>query len=278
MDIQLAKTFLEIMSAGSLLEAAKRLHVTQTTVTARVKTLEMELGCRLFIRNRSGASLTQEGERFVEYAKKLVLTWERARLDLAQPKDAVQPVRVGVENSLWSPLMVQTISYLHCHNPSLAIESRVDTEGNLVNQLDQGELDAVVLHRPNYHSRFHVELLMEEKLIHIRHATQPQPDLFVDWGDAFKAQYDAALPQPRQQSFTTNFGPLALRVLLASGGNGYFRARVVEGHLKKGELVRVVGAPEFSYPVYLLMGGQPVFRELQVFIDALKHQTTELEY
>ena len=61
MDIQLAKTFLEIMSAGSFQEAAKRLHVTQTTVTARVKSLEELLDCRLFIRNRAGATLTQEG-------------------------------------------------------------------------------------------------------------------------------------------------------------------------------------------------------------------------
>ena len=48
MDIELARTFLEIVRSGSFMAAAERLHVTQTTVTARVHNLEGQLGCRLF--------------------------------------------------------------------------------------------------------------------------------------------------------------------------------------------------------------------------------------
>ncbi|MEI9401657.1 LysR family transcriptional regulator [Mesorhizobium argentiipisi] len=55
MDIDRARTFLEIVHSGSFLKAADRLHVTQTTVSARIRTLEEELGRRLFIRNRNGA-------------------------------------------------------------------------------------------------------------------------------------------------------------------------------------------------------------------------------
>ena len=40
MDINLARTFLEIVSSHSFAQAAERLHVTQTAVSARVKTLE----------------------------------------------------------------------------------------------------------------------------------------------------------------------------------------------------------------------------------------------
>ena len=58
MDIDRARTFLEIVHTGSFLKAADRLHVTQTTVSARIRTLEEELGRRLFDRNRNGATLT----------------------------------------------------------------------------------------------------------------------------------------------------------------------------------------------------------------------------
>ena len=277
MDIQLAKTFLEIMSAGSFQEAAKRLHVTQTTVTARVKSLEESLGCRLFIRNRAGASLTQEGERFVEHAKNLVFTWQRAKLELSKPSEAAPGLVVGVENSLWNPLLVETINQLLVEKQNIVFDARIEEESLLIKQLDQGLLDAVLVHKPHYRSNFVVELLMEEKLIHVRSTKEPLPNLFIDWGDEFKAQYDAVLPHPRQQGFKTNLGPLALKVMLSQGGNGYFRTRVVQKYLANGELERVVGAPEFSYPVYLLYGEQAVSEALSRFTYALKQQSKTLD-
>ncbi len=43
MDIELARTFLAIVSAGSFVRAAERLHVAQTTISARVRSLEEQL-------------------------------------------------------------------------------------------------------------------------------------------------------------------------------------------------------------------------------------------
>ena len=284
MDIQLAKTFLEIMSSGSFQEAAKRLHVTQTTVTARVKSLEQVLGCRLFIRNRAGASLTTEGERFVEHAKSLVFIWQQAKFELSTPLNAASSLVVGVENSLWNPLLVETISQIQLENNSptnladIVLDARVESEARLIEQLSSGNLDAVVVHKPHYRSNFVVELLMEEKLIHVQSTKRSQPNLFIDWGEEFKAQYDAVLPNPRQQGFKTNLGPLALKVMLSQGGNGYFRTRVVQEFLVSGALERVSGAPEFSYPVYLLYGEQAVSEELFRFIDVLKQQPKKIEF
>ena len=67
MDIELARTFLEIVSTGSFIKAADRLHVAQTTVSARVRLLEQQLGRPLFVRNKAGASLTPAGEQFLRY-------------------------------------------------------------------------------------------------------------------------------------------------------------------------------------------------------------------
>ncbi len=278
MDIQLAKTFLEIMSAGSFQQAAIRLHVTQTTVTARVKNLEEALGCRLFVRNRAGASLTEEGERFVEHAKNLVLTWQRAKLDLSKSSTVMPGLVIGVENSLWNPLLVETINQLQSYEQRIAIDARVDNEALLIEQLDQGLVDAVLVHKPHYRSHFVVELLVEEKLIHVQSSAESRPNLFIDWGEDFKQQYDAVLPHPRQTGFRTNLGPLALKVMLSQGGNGYFRTRVVQRYLASGALERVSGAPEFSYPVYLLYGEQVQSDALRLFIQALKQQAKRLDY
>lgn len=69
-DIELARTFIEIVAAGSFVKAADRLHVAQTTVSVRVRLLEQQLGRPLFIRNKGGASLTTAGEQFLRFAPK----------------------------------------------------------------------------------------------------------------------------------------------------------------------------------------------------------------
>ena len=61
MDIDQARTFLTITAHGSFVEAGRQLHLTQSTVSARIQRLEEELGIRLFTRNRSGATLNLFG-------------------------------------------------------------------------------------------------------------------------------------------------------------------------------------------------------------------------
>ena len=64
MDTELARTFLEIVSTGSFVKAADRLNVGQTTVSARVRILEQQLGRPLFVRHKGGASLTRLEKSF----------------------------------------------------------------------------------------------------------------------------------------------------------------------------------------------------------------------
>ena len=95
MDIEQARTFLAIAAHGSFLEASRRLHVTHSTVSVRIQKLEEEFGAQLFVRNRSGASLTPSGRRFVQHAKTLVLTIEQARHDVGLPSRFRASVRIG---------------------------------------------------------------------------------------------------------------------------------------------------------------------------------------
>src|SRR5438270_12508145 len=83
MDIELARTFIEIVSTGSFIKAADRLHVAQTTVSARVRLLEQQLGRPLFVRNKAGASLTPGGEKLLRYGPTFVQLLQRAKQQVA---------------------------------------------------------------------------------------------------------------------------------------------------------------------------------------------------
>jgi hypothetical protein len=100
MDINLARTFLEVLASGSFGIAAERLHLTQTAVSARIRALEEQLGRRLFVRNKAGARLTPAGERFVHHAVTLIQVWERARYQVALPPGREDVVSLGGELTL----------------------------------------------------------------------------------------------------------------------------------------------------------------------------------
>ena len=121
-----------------------------------------------------------------------------------------------------------------------------------MNQLEEGKLDAALVYQPSYWPSLQVEELLEEKLIQVYLPANPEPYIYIDWGDAFRRQHDAALPGKAKASLGFNLGPLALQYILEHGGSGYFRTRVVQSYLDSGVLARMEKAPEFSYPTYLV--------------------------
>ena len=252
MHITLAKTFLEIIQSGSFIAAAERLHVTQTTITTRIKTLEELLGCQLFVRNRSGARLTDNGIRFTAYAQQMVQTWHAAKRDLPLPGGTVNLITIGGEISLWNPLLLQWFNCVRAELPSIAIRVEVAEADTLHKKLEGGVMDAALVHRPDYWSGMQVEELLEEKLIMVQSTSRPGPYIYIDWGDYFKQQHDSALVEFAKPGLSINLGPLALNHILEYGGSGYFRSRVVQSYIENGKLAVVEASPEFSYPIYLM--------------------------
>src|SRR3569832_3030220 len=117
MDVELARTFLEIIRARSFVRAAEQLNVSQTTVSARVRTLEEQLGRPLFVRNKNGASLTAAGEQFLRYAPTFVQLWQRARQQVAVPDGHRAVLTMGSEVSLWQPLLLEWVRKMQHSHP-----------------------------------------------------------------------------------------------------------------------------------------------------------------
>ncbi|HGP4284471.1 TPA: LysR family transcriptional regulator, partial [Pseudomonas aeruginosa] len=213
MDIDLARTFLEIARSGSFVAAAERLHLTQTAVTARIQNLEGQLGCRLFVRNRAGARLTADGEHFLGYASQLVQTWDAARRDLPLPDGFRNLLNLGGEVSLCNPLLLNWMRRLREAIPGHAVRVEIGQGADLLKQLEQGALDAALVYQPEYWPGLQVEQLLEEKLVMVRSVVSAEPYLYVDWGPDFRSQHDAALPDRAKAALACNLGPLALQYI-----------------------------------------------------------------
>jgi DNA-binding transcriptional LysR family regulator len=254
MDIGLARTFLEVVSTGSFVGAAERLHLTQTAISARVRLLEDQIGRRLFVRNRAGARLTPAGERFRHHAVTLVQVWERARAQVALPPGRANLVGVGGEFSLWNPLFADWLLWMRRESPDIAIRAEVDTASRLLDRVQDGSLDVAVLYNPPSRPELVIELITEEKLVLVTTAEdgvlRPEDYVYVDWGQPFAASHETAFPELANAAVSISLGPLALSYVLAVGGAGYFRSAIVQPYLESQQLYPVDRAPEFSYSVY----------------------------
>jgi DNA-binding transcriptional LysR family regulator len=254
MDIDQARTFLAIVAQGSFASAGDQLHLTQTAVSARIRTLEEQLDARLFVREKSGARLTSAGERFVRYATALVRAWEDARQQVALPAGRQQSVVVGGEVSLWQPLLPDWLLWMQRQCPDVAVRVEVEIADRLLERVQEGTLDLAVVYGPSQRPNLVVELLMEEKLVMVTTdpdgGWEPSTYVHVDWGAAFNASCRAAFPELGSPGVSTSLGPLALEYLESAGGSGYFRSMAVQDLLERGVLRRVAGAPEFSHSIY----------------------------
>jgi DNA-binding transcriptional LysR family regulator len=260
MDISLARTFLAVVAEGSFISAGERLNLTQTAISARVRTLEDQLGRRLFVRNKSGARLTAAGERFVRHATALVQIWEGARQQVALPTGRADVISLGGELSLSNPLLAQWLTWMRRECPDIALRTEVDVPERLVERVREGTLDLAVLYSPQQRPNLVVELLSEEKLVLVTTSADGQWNfddyVHVDWGPDFAASHQAAFPQIASPPVSISLGPLALTYLLTVGGAGYFRSTAVRPYLAQGRLHKVKQAPEFSHSIYLIYSTQ----------------------
>ncbi len=280
MDIDRARTFLEIVHTGSFLKAADRLHVTQTTVSARIRTLEEELGRRLFVRNRNGAVLTAAGREFERFAQSFLQVWERARQQLNVPPGRTSVVALGGELSLWNPVLLDWLVWMKRNRPEIAIRANVGVPDRLVEQLRTGVLDIAVLYAPPLLPGFRIVLVEEEELVLVRtpRSTEdgPEPDyVHVDWGPQFAASRGPGSATFAEPGLMVGLGPLGLSYILRAGGMGYFRMGAVKPHLEAGELEFVEGAPQITYPAYAVFPDAAEARsDIQDALRGLKQSTS----
>ena len=101
MNIVSLRTFLAIVETGSLVRASEKMNVTQSTVTARLRTLEEEVGQSLLRRNKSGATLTPAGTKLLRYAEIMVGLWRQARQETSLPAGTDSVCNFGCHIDLW---------------------------------------------------------------------------------------------------------------------------------------------------------------------------------
>lgn len=257
MDIALIRTFLEISAAGSFVGAARRMFVTQSAISLRVRRLEEALGKPLFERSKAGAELTPAGREFERYALSLVKIWEEARQQVGVPEGFTDSLTIGAQYSLWPGLGFGWLDELRAAAPTLSLRAELGMPDRLTRFLVEGVTQMGLLYTPQIRPGLLVEEVLEEELVLVSAGDRDPADfadryVYIDWGPEFMQAHALHLPELTNPGVTLALGSLSARFILDRGLAGYIPARAAKAHLDAGTLHLSPDAPKFHYPVWLV--------------------------
>jgi DNA-binding transcriptional LysR family regulator len=279
MDTELARTFLMVAATGNFVAAASRLHVTQSTVSARVHTLETQLGVRLFQRGRNGADLTPAGKRFLRHAKNLVRTVEQARHDVGLPQGFHDVLTLSGRIALWEGFLPHWVAWMREAAPDVSLRLEIGFEADIMQGLIEGTVDIGVMYTPTSRSGLTVEPLFDETLLLVTSdLARGWPDegyIHIDWGPEFHAQFSDHHPETGPPALVANIGWLGVQQLLTYGGSGYFPQRLVRHLIEAGRLWRVPHAPQFKLPAWMVFPRDSDNATLKHALDGLRQLARE---
>jgi LysR family nitrogen assimilation transcriptional regulator len=146
MNIKHLRYFVEIVSCGSLSQAAERVYLTQSALSRAVSQLEQELECQLLERTTKGVVPTPQGYALLQRAQRILQESEAIAEDVKLPGTALRgrvrlAMPMGLRNRLTRPL----VHRLRQAYPQLRIEITETTSRGARTALDEGRVDLAVL-------------------------------------------------------------------------------------------------------------------------------------
>lgn len=161
-DQYLLRYFLAVAETGNFSRAARRVSVTQPTLSVGIAKLERELGARLFDRDRQRVALTPAGSRFLVRARRIAAEYEHALVELSEVTDPTL-LRVGVLNTIPTRLVERWLTAHRALGSGETLEILDGSERDIAERLERGRIDlALSVIRP-HHPRFAPEVLARER-------------------------------------------------------------------------------------------------------------------
>jgi DNA-binding transcriptional LysR family regulator len=163
-DRYLLNYFLAVAEAGNFSRAAKRVGVTQPTLSAGIAKLEGQLGVRLFDRDKHRVALTPAGSRFLVRARRIAAEYELA---VQEVQHAPEPrvLRVGVLTTIPMATIEAVMARHRGDGGGEVLEILDGSERDLTERLDRGRIDVALTAVRPHHGRFRPELLRGERYL-----------------------------------------------------------------------------------------------------------------
>jgi len=249
MNITSLRTFIAIVETGSLVRASQKLHVTQSTVTARLKTLEEALGQVLLNRQKSGITLTPAGTKLLRYARIMTGLWRQAQYETALPAGLSSVCTFGCDRELWHGPGRAFFDGVVSGHPDMAVSVLQGSGRDLENWLASGQVDVILTYDAILRGNQTIHPLPPEELVLYSDRPDAAIDgdplyVFVDHGEEYRRQHGEAYHDAGIARISFDSSWWALQFLLDRGGSAYLPRALADAYVQSGAL-HVLNGPVF---------------------------------
>lgn len=166
MDIRQLKTFRRVAEKLNFTQAAKQLHLAQSSVSAQIRDLEKKLGVMLFDRIGKQVFLTDAGKKLYDYACKIEEMTEEIRSVVAGEKYLQGTLTIRMPESLANTYMPMVIENYFNRYPDVRLNFINCSDKELARELSLGRIDIALLMTDDLSMKdVNIEYLSTEQLV-----------------------------------------------------------------------------------------------------------------
>ena len=173
----------EVAKCQSFTEAARKLYITQPTLSQQIRQLEQDIGTQLFTRNTRQVTLTRAGKEFLEYAVPIIENMNRLEISMQKYTSPIKgQLRIGL---LWSFAYLNIDKMLNDFSqfyPDIEITFVIDGSLSLMERFQAHELDLLFInvYGQEFKSAYQYYMISEDPLCAIisrRHPLSTKPEI-----------------------------------------------------------------------------------------------------
>jgi DNA-binding transcriptional LysR family regulator len=141
--------FVATSSCTTIIQAAKKLEISQPALSESLKRLESDLGYALFYRSRSGIQLTPSGKIFLDKAEKVVQSLNE--LDITANNESIfagRTITIGCHATVAQYSVPKALAYLKEKAPDYKVNLKHDLSRNIQAEIQKGNIDVGVVINP----------------------------------------------------------------------------------------------------------------------------------
>ncbi len=144
LDLDQLQTFISIADTGSFTRAADEVHRTQSAVSMQMRRLEERIGKPLFAKDGRTNRLTEEGERLLIYARRMIRL-NRETLAAFDDRSLEGHVRIGTPDDYADRFLPEIMARFARSNPRVELSVLCEPTINLADHLRRGNLDIALV-------------------------------------------------------------------------------------------------------------------------------------
>ena len=289
-DWNLLRTFVEIVRAGGIGAAARKLNKQQPSISAALKRLEDQVGVQLLSRSSSGIEPTAAGTALLRLCEDMLEAARMVPHQVAQATKRVQGiVRIQMISAIVSPELDEAIASFHRRNPGIRIEIHVSPWRDVLDALERGEAEigvgydngvrSALVYEPLFVERQQLYCAREHPLFGHRPARlgELKEEGFVLTG---ADELEAITSLRRRYRLGTRVNGLAqdvgeaVRLIMLGVGIGFLPVPAAAAAVAKGRLWPLLPPDaEPSYDIFLLARAEPARdTATQLFFDEVSRR------